>query len=72
MKKTFKVNGIDCASCANRLEKALNRIDGVTSAVVVFATEKLVLEAPDEKFDEILDKACTVCKKIEPEREIVR
>ena len=72
MEKTFKVNGLDCPNCAKRLEKGIQRIDGVTAASVVFATQKLTLDAPDDKFEEILDKACVICKKLEPDWEIVR
>ena len=72
MKKSFTVNGLDCPHCAAKLEKGINGIDGVNVAVVSFATTKLVLDADDEVFDEVLDKACKLCKELEPEWEIVR
>ena len=71
MKKSYKVKGIDCANCAAKLEKHLNKIDGIDHASVVFMTEKLVIEAPDEKFDAVLQEAVAVAKKLEPEWEIV-
>src|SRR3954447_26737740 len=37
---TFPVVGMTCASCVRRIEKALNKIDGVESATVNLATEK--------------------------------
>ena len=40
---SWKVGGMDCPSCANKLEKAINGLDGVASAKVMFATEKLVV-----------------------------
>ncbi|AKL96732.1 heavy metal translocating P-type ATpase [Clostridium aceticum] len=43
-KKTFKVQGMTCSACANRVEKALNKIEGVTSANVNFAVEKVTIE----------------------------
>jgi len=43
-KQTIKVQGMTCASCVARVEKALKRIDGVVSAVVNLATEKATVE----------------------------
>ena len=41
----LEIGGMTCASCANRIEKKLNRLDGV-SASVNYATEKAVVTAP--------------------------
>ena len=71
MRKSFKVNGIDCASCAAKLERGIARIKGVESCAVVFATSKLILEAPDDKFDHVLEQAVAVARKLEPDWEIV-
>ncbi len=43
----LSVDGMTCASCANRIEKKLNKIDGV-SAAVNFATEKARVEFGDD------------------------
>ncbi|TFV57497.1 copper-translocating P-type ATPase [Mycobacterium sp. PS03-16] len=43
---TLSVGGMTCASCAARIEKKLNRIDGV-SAAVNFATEQATVDYPD-------------------------
>ena len=72
MRKSFKVNGIDCANCAAKLERNISKIKGVDEAVVSFATGKLVLEAADDKFDAVLDEAVALTKKLEPDWEIVR
>lgn len=71
MRKSFKVNGIDCANCAAKLERGIAKIKGVESCAVVFATSRLVLEAPDDKFEEVLKEAVAVAKKLEPDWEIV-
>jgi Cu+-exporting ATPase len=39
------IAGMTCASCAARLEKTLNKLDGVT-ATVNYATEKALVEVP--------------------------
>lgn len=67
MKKTFKLTDLDCAHCAAKMEEAIAKIDGVNSVSVNFMTQKMKLDASDERFDEILDEAIAVCKKIEPD-----
>ena len=72
MKKSFVIKGLDCAHCAAKLEKNLNKLEGVDLAVVSFATGKLMLEAEDDKFEAVLDSACKLTKELESEWEIVR
>ncbi|WP_026510374.1 MULTISPECIES: cation transporter [unclassified Butyrivibrio] len=69
MKKSFKCE-VDCANCAAKMEDAINKIDGVKSARVNFMTQKLTLDADDDRYDEILDAAVKACKKVEPDCEI--
>lgn len=71
MKKVFALNDLDCANCAAKMEEAINKIDGVNTASVSFISQKLTLDADDDKFDEILKKVVKVCHKIEPDCEIV-
>ena len=71
MKKTFKMIDLDCANCAAKMEDAIRKLDGVNSATVSFMTQKLTLDADDARFDEILQQAVTICKKVEPDCEIV-
>ena len=56
MKKTFRLDGLDCANCAAKIEKKVKAMDGVKDATVSFFAQKLVLEADDERFDEIARK----------------
>ena len=70
MKKTYLLNGLDCANCAAKIEKGVADIDGVTNASVSFLTTKLTFEAQDDKIDEIVKKAKKVIKKVEPDVEI--
>lgn len=69
MKKTFKIE-IDCANCAQKVEDAVNKIDGVSSCTVSFIAEKMTIEADDDKFDAIMKKVVKTAKKIEPDCEI--
>lgn len=72
MRKTFKLDELDCANCGAKMEAAIKKIDGVVDAEVTFMTQKLVVEADDARFDEIMDEAQSICRKIEPDCEIVR
>ena len=71
MKKTFKLIDLDCANCAVKMETAIKKIDGVKSATVSFMTQKMTIEADDERFDEIVKLAVKECKKVEPDCEVV-
>jgi len=65
MKKKFRLEGLDCANCAAKMEKALNKIDGVKEATVNFMTTKLVIEGEDEKMPSIIEAAEKIIKSIE-------
>ena len=71
MKKTFKVNDLDCAHCAAKMEEAIKKSPGVVDATMNFLAQKLIVEAEDEKFDAVMKEAVKVCKKVEPDCEIV-
>ncbi|MEG1002833.1 MAG: heavy metal translocating P-type ATPase [Clostridium sp.] len=51
MKKQFTVKGMTCASCAARVEKVVNKMDGVDEAVVNLATEKMTVNYDKDKID---------------------
>ena len=71
MKKTYKMIDLDCANCAAKMEEAIKKIDGVTSASVSFMTQKMTIEGDDARFDQIVKEADKVCSKVEPDCEIV-
>lgn len=52
---SWRVRGMDCASCARSIEKAVSSLDGVVSANVVFSTEKLRVEVDADVSDKIQD-----------------
>ncbi|MBO5564572.1 MAG: cation transporter [Lachnospiraceae bacterium] len=64
MKKKFKIE-VDCANCAAKIEGAIRKLDGVQDVSVNFMTQKMTLEAPDERFDGILQEAVRCAKKVE-------
>ena len=72
MKKKFKLENLDCANCAAKMEHAIKKLDGVNDASVSFLTQKLTLDADDARFEEILDQAAKACKRVEPDCKLLR
>ena len=71
MKKTYRLENLDCAACAAKMEAAISKLDGVESVSVNCIRQKLTLEAPDERFDDIMKKAVKLCRRVEPDMEII-
>ena len=67
MKKKFKLQDLDCANCAAKMEEAIKKIDGVNDASVNFMMQKMTIDADDSKFDDIMKEVVTVCAKVEPD-----
>ena len=71
MKKTYKMTDLECAHCAAKMEDAIKKLDGVNDACVSFLTQKLTVDAQDEKFDAVVKEAVKICRKIEPDCQVV-
>lgn len=65
MKKIIKLQDLDCANCASKIENAISQIEGVDNVKVNFMAQKMTFEAADDKFDELLEQAQKVANKIE-------
>lgn len=70
MKKTYKIE-VDCANCANEMEEAANKTEGVKSAAVNFMTLKMMVEFEDNTDEkEVMKRVLANCKKVEDDCEI--
>lgn len=70
MKKTYKIE-VDCANCANLMEDAARKTDGVAFATVNFMTQKMIVEFEDGQDEKtVMRNVLKACKKIEPDCEI--
>lgn len=67
MKKKFRLIDLDCANCAAKMEDAINKLEGITEAKVSFMTQKLTIEADDDRFDEIMKEVQKTIKAVEPD-----
>jgi len=72
MKKVFKLEGLECANCAAKMEKGIAKMPGVNSCVISFMTQRMTLDADDAKFNEIVDMAQKFCRKFERHVTIVK
>ncbi len=71
MRKVYELEDLDCANCARKMQEAIEKIDGVNSCSVNFLSQKMTLDADDDKFDAILKEAVKAIKKVEPDCTVV-
>ena len=70
MKKTYQIE-VDCANCANLMENAAKKTDGVRNSVVNFMTQKMIVEFEDgQEPKAVMQAVLKACKKVEPDCEI--
>lgn len=70
MKKVYKID-VDCANCANLMEQATRKIEGVATATVNFMTQKITVEFQDGADPKsVMQAVLKACRKIEPDCEI--
>ena len=65
MKYKFKIKNLDCANCANELERALSKIDIIRNVSISFMTQRLYFESDDK--DNALKEIKKIIKKEEPD-----
>ena len=71
MKKKFKLQDLDCANCAAKMEEAIKKIEGVSDATVSFMTQKMTVEFAEGQDPKAVMKAVLKnCKKVEDDCEI--
>lgn len=70
MKKTYKID-VDCANCANKMEEAASKTEGVKKAVVNFMALKMDVEFEDgANVADVMKNVLKNCKKVEDDCEI--
>lgn len=70
MKKTYEIE-VDCANCANLMEEATKKTEGIADVTVNFMTQKMIVdfeEDADEK--KVMKSVLKACRKVEPDCEI--
>ena len=62
---------LDCANCAAKMEEAIKKLPGVKRVSVNFMTQKMILDAEDSQFDEVLQAAVKCIANVEPDCRVV-
>lgn len=70
MQKKFTIENLGCANCASKMERAISKIEGVQSVSINFMTRKMILEADEEKIQEITRIASEKIRRIERQAEL--
>ena len=70
MKKTYKID-VDCANCANKMEIAANKVEGVNSAAVNFMALKMIVEFEEGANEvKVMKQVRKVCRKVDDDAEV--
>ena len=71
MKKKFKMQDLDCANCAMKMETAIRKIDGVNDATVSFMTQKMKVEFEEGTEESaVMKQVVKACKRVESDCEV--
>ena len=67
MKKTYLIDDLCCANCANKIETEVKNLDGVISASLNFIAQKLFVEFEDRIADTVTASVVKITNKVEPD-----
>lgn len=65
MKRAYQMLDLDCMHCAERMQTAIAKIDGVQSVRVSYLAQKLTIEADEDRFDAIMEEAVKCVKSVD-------
>lgn len=68
MKKTYKMQNLDCANCAAKMERSIAKIKGVNEVSINFMMQKMLIDIDDES---IIEEIVRAIKKVEPNCSVV-
>lgn len=71
MKKVFKLEGLNCAHCAAKIEEKVGKLEGVKSVTINFMTTKMTLES-DANMEEVVEKVKKLVNEVEPDVNMIK
>ncbi len=71
MKKVFKLEGLNCAHCAAKIEEKVAKLEGVKSVAINFMTTKMTLES-DANMEEVVEKVKKLVNEVEPDVNMIK
>ena len=63
----FKIEGLDCANCANELEESLRKIDLIENVSISFMMERLTFSCSEDNLNNALKQIKKIIKREEPD-----
>ena len=66
MKRNYRIDGLDCAHSAAKMEKNVSKVKGVKEVSINFLTTKMMLDLEDENLDEIIAGIEVAVKDVDP------
>ena len=71
MKKTYRLENLECASCAAKMEDGIRKLPGIETASVNFLTSKLTIETSTDDSATLEKQIKAVVRKIEPDCDVI-
>ena len=72
MKRVLKLEGLDCADCAAKLENMIKALEGVKNAGINFITLKCNVEADEADMEKVMQEVTKLIKLEHPEISVKR
>lgn len=73
MKYVYKMQDLECANCAAKMERAISKLPQVENVTVNFMTQKMTLEvAQAQEMESLLDEIQKLVSKVERHCKVVR
>ena len=71
MKKIYRMQNLDCANCAAKMERSIQKIKGVSDAQVSFMAQRLTMEVDESLLPEILEQVKRCVAKVDPNCQVL-
>ena len=71
MKKIYLLEDLDCAHCAEKIEREVAKLEGVNESKVTFLTQKLTVEVEEDAVTGLIEKVKKIVKKVEPDVTVI-
>lgn len=66
MKRNYRIEGLDCAHCAAKMEKNVSKVKGVKEVSINFLTTKMMLDLEENNLDETIAGIEAAVLKVDP------
>ncbi len=66
MKRNYRIEGLDCAHCAAKMEKNVSKVKGVNEVSINFLTTKMMLDLDDSDLDATIAGIEAAVKDVDP------